>query len=543
MRRRLGALVAAAALVLILALVPQPPAGAAGAPVCAGQDAGTSRVKGLKAGSHPVVLVHGWTGKPLTDTEEALKKPLGDGWKIFQFGYHDYSNQWAAVPPIAACLAAYVADLSAAHRAVHGDGMVYLVGHSMGGLAARFAADPAWGGTPVIDKFGQHHSIADLVGGVVTLDTPHGGSPWGNTQYGRAMEAWGRFNPWAAGQHDASRCLALHQGAVGMLAGCAVPPYLANKIPITQVAGVLTVDRTLFGHHLYDISMGGDTIVPLDSEAGYIGSGAQGKSATLGGRIHIESVACTVTSDRLFGFAATLGATVVSPRLGMALARLDSDSAAMDALGTGSADPALLQFLAVAGLVGDCAHGNITHNESAIAVTAAALKADAKAGDAPTVGFDHWGLVKLGMTPSQAAGVLGAKVASHGVSGTDGCFQPQLAQPFGDVTFLVEGITWDGPITRFDVGYLESSPSPAGSPRTDAGVAIGDSEAQVKATYPGRVQVSAHVYVPGGHYLEVLAGQGDPTGTAIVFETDASRRVTSIRSGYRQQAEYIEGCS
>lgn len=384
MRRALGVLAAAAALVLILALAPQARAGAAGAPVCSGQAAGTSTVKGLSAGVHPVVLVHGWTGDPLTDTAALLGPKLGGAWQIFQFGYHDYSNQWAAVPPIAACLAAYVADLSAAHRAVHGDGMVYLVGHSMGGLAARFAADPAWGGTPVVDTLGRRHSIADLVGGVVTLDTPHGGSPWGNTGYGRALEAKKFFNPWAAGKQDASRCLALHQGAVGMLDGCDVPPYLAPTIPITQVAGVLTVNRTLFGHHLYDISMGGDTIVPLDSEAGYIGSGVQGKKATLGAHIHLESVACTVTSDQLLGLAASLAAAVENPALGLALARLASDSAAMDALSSGRADLALLQFLAVADKFGDCAHSNITHNESAIAVTATALKADADAASQPS---------------------------------------------------------------------------------------------------------------------------------------------------------------
>jgi hypothetical protein len=147
------------------------------------------------------------------------------------------------------------------------------------------------------------------------------------------------------------------------------------------------------------------------------------------------------------------------------------------------------------------------------------------------------------MTPSQAALKLGGKVASHGISGNDRCFQPRLAQPFDAVTLMVWGAKWDGPIVRFDVGYItRAGAKVVGSPRTDAGVGVGDSEAQVKAAYPGRVKVSSHTYVPGGHYLEVLAGRGDLAGTAIVFETDAAGRVTSIRSGYREPAEAIEGC-
>lgn len=159
-----------------------------------------------------------------------------------------------------------------------------------------------------------------------------------------------------------------------------------------------------------------------------------------------------------------------------------------------------------------------------------------------TVGFDHWGPVKLGMTPSQAARILGTRVASHGESGTDGCFQPQLARPNDTVWFMVEAATWDGPIERFEIGYMPSRSAASGGPRTEAGVGIGSSEAQVKAAYPGRVKVGRHVYVLKGHYLEVLAGPGDPAGTAIVFETNQTGRVTAMRWGYRRPAEYIEGC-
>jgi hypothetical protein len=41
----------------------------------------------------------------------------------------------------------------------------------MGGLAVRFALDPEYGGIPGLD---------DVVGGVISLDTPYRGSMWGD---------------------------------------------------------------------------------------------------------------------------------------------------------------------------------------------------------------------------------------------------------------------------------------------------------------------------------------------------------------------------
>ena len=56
----------------------------------------------------------------------------------------------------------------------------YLVAHSMGGLAVRFALDEA---------YSQIADLSDEVGGVVTLDTPFQGSMWGNTLPSSAWSA------------------------------------------------------------------------------------------------------------------------------------------------------------------------------------------------------------------------------------------------------------------------------------------------------------------------------------------------------------------
>lgn len=527
-------LVVASALMLVLGLVAPGPAVAAAS--CSGQSSKTSTVKGLTAGKHPAVLVHGWTGQPLTDTQRLLEVKLGGDWQMFQFEYHSSSNLWAAVPQIAACLATYIADLSQAHQKVGGDGKVYLVGHSMGGLAARFAADPKWGGNPVTDENNKKRAITDLIGGVVTLDTPHGGSPWGNTPYGLIKEALAGFpNPWSAGQLGASRCLALHQGAKGMPLGCDVPPYLAKAIPITQVAGVLTVDRTLFGFHLYDISMGGDTIVPLDSGAGYIGSGIEGKSATVGSSIHMELVPCTIASDRAFGFAATLGAGLLNARLGRALARLDSDNAAMDALSAGKPDPALLQFLALADRVGDCAHTNITHNDRAIAAAATALKADADALQGRTsVTLGDRGRVLVGgknvsdLPASQAVAAISKVLGKPDVQTTqdsicDTTLAPGQSVTWKDLRVLVPtspGVDHAGRIAGWELNWYTAT-SHSGL-RTDTGIGIGDTLAAVKRTY---LRGALGPYDGSTRY--------DTPGTDITFYFEETPdRVQSATSGF-----------
>jgi len=307
------------------------------------------------------VLVHGWLGKPLGDTAGLLKQELGPGWQMFLFDYAAKSTEWAAIPEIAACLADYIADVSAKA----GGSKVFLVGHSMGGLAARFAADQKYGG----------RAISGLIGGVVTLGTPHAGTPWGNTSVAVLAAAFHDRkvpNPFANDGRDASRCLAKHHAGADMQRGCAAPPYLTKTIPLAEIDGSLTVRRTLFGLHMYDITMGGDTIVPIDSA--YIGSAAGGRAATLGAKVHVTQVNCTIGLDRILGFAITLGSGALNPKLGLVAARLDNDSAAMDAILKGTTDPALLQFMALANFTGLCAHTKLTTNSQAMTTTADALR-------------------------------------------------------------------------------------------------------------------------------------------------------------------------
>lgn len=337
------------------------------APATAGQASGcsdrSSGTDGLAADAHPVVLVHGWTGEPLGDTRTALEGRLARGWQFRLFDYHRSSTQWAAEPAIARCLAQYVERLSDSHRAVGGDGLVYLVTHSMGGLAVRFAADPRYGGVK---------DLPQRIGGLVTLGTPHQGSPWGNSGvYSGLLDVVNRINFGAlpSATSKASSCLAAHAAGEGLPAGCAPPPYLPTTIPVTQVAGAATVTRRLFGLRAYDISLGGDGIVPTHSAHGYIGSAPR---TPVGQIVRASSSECGMDMHSLLALAGT-------PLLG-SIAQMRIDGSAMDAISQGRTSPALLEFTGAALMLMPCGHSKLLTNGAALDQVAQALQEQTSAG-------------------------------------------------------------------------------------------------------------------------------------------------------------------
>ncbi|MBK6872538.1 MAG: hypothetical protein IPK24_06125 [Kineosporiaceae bacterium] len=221
----------------------------------------------------PVVLVHGWDAakdsmEPLAAFIDEITPKRGvQGYKTFLFNYGENSARWAARPEIAACLAAYLREVSAAYRAAGGkDGMVLGVGHSMGGLALRFAASGQYATNPA-DK---------VLGGIVTIDTPHTGAPWGGTLWAQLPQVLNHgfqgMLPFPPGS-DGGYCLAPHQGDKGMQPGCAVPPWLPKNAWVGQVVGDIVIHRQLFGFELETRDTSSDGIVSIASSGGYSSSG------------------------------------------------------------------------------------------------------------------------------------------------------------------------------------------------------------------------------------------------------------------------------
>ena len=218
-----------------------------------------------------VVLVHGWDSSSSSMASVAkyvssstnIKVPV----RTFLFDYGAHSGHWAAVPAIASCLADYVRTVSDASKRVGGDGKVILVGHSMGGLAIRFASSPTYAAHPL---------TANILAGVVTIDTPHLGSPWGGTPDAKLIQTFTQLKngnglsgllPTPNG--DGQLCLITHHGAI-QGQPCATPSWLPAGVPIAEIAGDITIHRKVFGFELYARDTEGDGIVTRVSSTGYL---------------------------------------------------------------------------------------------------------------------------------------------------------------------------------------------------------------------------------------------------------------------------------
>lgn len=361
------------------------PAAARASGATYGKDCSTSPPTGLVKDAHPVILVHGWTGSPMADTRALLEKQMTPGWQFLLFDYHDAATRWADAPQIAGCLADYTTKVSQAHQKAGGDGRVYFVAHSMGGLAVRFAS--------------AKPGVGDRVAGLVTLDTPHAGSPWGNADAG----PWGRVHELMAGfwkdvpadNSQARRCLATHQGPAGVPQGCAIAPYLPGTTPVATIGGNLTIRRTVFGFLGYDVPTGGDTIVTQDSSQGYFNSAPAGKVRT-GTHVNPIGVACTQDFNGIVNAAVRVATATSGPlvsSLVAGIAQLHSDTSALDDILAGSASGAMLDVLIAANLApGNCSHAGISTNVKAVTAAAGALRE--QAAQAPTVSVDP---TKLGV--------------------------------------------------------------------------------------------------------------------------------------------------
>lgn len=246
----------------------------------------------------PVVLVHGWrsSARAMAPTADRLREQLGADYSILRFDYSQAANQWPS-GATAGCLARYIVS---AWKRTGEARKVVVVTHSMGGIAARFAAGQTVSGLPV----------ADALAGLVTLATPHRGSPWGNTGAADFLE---RHLPGAlpAGGDSAAACLAEPARRPPY---CAPPPYLPAGPSVAEIGTQITIKRTLFNLGFIkkdaEITLWGDGIVPQDSANGYLGSGPDSNPPR--GRVTIRTIPCQYSTDYLMSqkFGSKVGGVI-----------------------------------------------------------------------------------------------------------------------------------------------------------------------------------------------------------------------------------------
>lgn len=338
--------------------------------------------------NRPVVLVHGWDGNgaSMHPIGAYLTQRMHLRVQVFYFDYSSHNTDWAARPTVAGCLAAYITAISNSYKAVGGDGKVIVIAHSMGGLAIRFASSSKF----VSDPVGP-----DLAG-VITIDTPSLGSPFGDQALSRALEAVGGKHPTsllhAPAGSDASICLAMHHPPANKLPpGCPLAPYLPAGIPIDQLAGDMSVDRTFFGVHLYTVDLGTDGPVPVQSAHGYVNSGPGGRAPIETEATDQPTVRCTVDFDQVAQLAAAQGVRKTGPAgflsgIGDLLSpTIFSDARALDSLQSGRTSSELLGFLIAAYSVAPCSHSGMLTDPESLSDIGSSVAADLAAPGTPVI--------------------------------------------------------------------------------------------------------------------------------------------------------------
>ena len=146
--------------------------------------------------------------------------------------------------------------------------------------------------------------------------------------------------------------------------------------------------------------------------------------------------------------------------------------------------------------------------------------------------LDGLGPVDIGMTLDQASAAAGTPIRLR-PDPFDGDCHYAYAADLPEVGFMVI----NGRIARVDVGDR-----PGRRLTTVSGVGTGDTEDTVKRTYPGRIRVEGHPYVPTGHYLVYVPADPGLAHLSMIFETDG-QVVTRFRAGMKGAVAQIEGCS
>lgn len=152
----------------------------------------------------------------------------------------------------------------------------------------------------------------------------------------------------------------------------------------------------------------------------------------------------------------------------------------------------------------------------------------AQAPAVPTLAVtpDGYGDIRIGMDET-AALAAGLKAADSDLVGSAECHLLVSDRP--GFWAMIE----DGKVSRITLD--EGSRI-----KTDKGLGVGSTEAEVKAAYGEAVEVSPHKYnPPPASYLTIWT---DPGRRGVRYVTDGAGNVTAVHAG-SASIQYVEGCS
>ena len=145
------------------------------------------------------------------------------------------------------------------------------------------------------------------------------------------------------------------------------------------------------------------------------------------------------------------------------------------------------------------------------------------------------GVVRLGMTVTEAQTALGAQLDPMPAGGDAACWMTRRADGRAPQVFYT---VQNGRITRIDINTATYAGTPS-NVTTASGIGVGASEADVLKAYGKSTQVLPSKYDAHGH---VLAVESAAARSTLVFET-SDHKVTTFGAGLHPSVDHVEGCS
>ncbi|MBE9028253.1 hypothetical protein IQ266_00600 [filamentous cyanobacterium LEGE 11480] len=163
--------------------------------------------------------------------------------------------------------------------------------------------------------------------------------------------------------------------------------------------------------------------------------------------------------------------------------------------------------------------------------------------------LDGLGPIQAGMTVAEAERAIGQQLMNPDLSGERldmRCYYLPAPNtpPNGSASLNFMVYPAGDRIDRYRDRIVRVGIDRGSSITTLSGAAIGSTEAEIMAMYPGRIKVTRHHYTgdQGGKYLTYVPRAAANKKYSLVFET-LNGKVTSFRSGLADAVSRIEGCS
>lgn len=140
--------------------------------------------------------------------------------------------------------------------------------------------------------------------------------------------------------------------------------------------------------------------------------------------------------------------------------------------------------------------------------------------------------LEIGMTVIEATKAVGLPARTDGDVASQQCFYYKFQGGVPGLAMIVVGDR----IVGVNIGQDSKI-------TTRSGAGISSTEDQIKALYPGQIEVMPHPNIKGGHYLIFVPKSAADSKYRIIFETNKRGKVTEFRAGQVPEVSGIKGCA